>query len=271
MPGTQDYQGKILPRNRQSVKGESAHVRIFALTISQVNPSRDPDDPVVAWGYDGPGAPQHWGSLSDEYATCSEGKRQSPIDIGMCRQVEDASIEFSYTVAATEVRSDGIFFHIDFPPGNALTIGHRVYQLHTAHFHVPSEHHRTGRSYASELHLVHQDAAGNLAVVGQWFALGAPSALVRAVLEVVEAGFTPADGLALDAGSFLPDQPGYYRYDGSKTTPPCDEPVEWYVMRHPKTISADQVDNLMELSGGPNNRPVQPLGGRSVILGVQTA
>lgn len=226
----------------------------------------------MEWGYDGPEAPRHWGSLSEEYANCSEGRQQSPIDIGVCQEIETASITFSYTVDATDVRRDGKFLHIDFPPGNALTIGRRIYHLDTAHFHVPSEHRRNGRCFAAELHLVHKDADGNLVIVGQWFELGAPSPLVQTIVDVApKADNTPANGLTLDASSLVSDRPGYYRYDGSLTTPPCDEPVKWYLMRHRRTISIDQVDGLLELSGGPNNRPVQPTGDRRIILAIPTA
>ncbi len=32
----------------------------------------------VEWGYAGPGAPGNWASLSEDYATCADGLRQSP-------------------------------------------------------------------------------------------------------------------------------------------------------------------------------------------------
>jgi len=33
------------------------------------------------WGYDGDTGPEHWGSLSEDYAACSTGTQQSPVDI----------------------------------------------------------------------------------------------------------------------------------------------------------------------------------------------
>ena len=100
------------------------------------------------------------------------------------------------------------------------------------------------------------------------FELGAPSPVVQAILDAAPAaGETVIDGIAIDSEALLPDQLDYFRYDGSKTTPPCQEGVDWYVMREPETISAEQVDNLQALSGGPNNRPVQPIGDRVMTLG----
>ena len=177
-----------------------------------------------------------------------------------------ASISFSYRVAAKAVRNDGRFVHVDYQPGNTLSVGHQTYLLETAHIHSPSEHLIQGRSFAAELHLVHSDAAGHV-VVAQLFRLGAHNPMVQAVLDVAprDEG-TVVDGSTLNAYSFVPSGSGYYRYDGSRTTPPCDEPVGRYVMRQPTTICGEQVNGLLELSGGPNSRPVQPLGNRLVIV-----
>lgn len=65
----------------------------------------------------------------------------------------------------------------------------------------------------------------------------------------------------------LPANLSYYcYYDGPKTIPPCDEPVDWHVPRQPATISKQQVDRLLSLSGGPNNRPTQPIGERAILV-----
>ena len=70
--------------------------------------------PEVNWGYDGPGAPEHWASLSEKYATCADGKQQSPIDITGYNKVDAASISFSYNSNATAVRNDGRSVHVDY-------------------------------------------------------------------------------------------------------------------------------------------------------------
>ena len=222
-------------------------------------------DQAVKWGYDGPGAPEHWASLSEEYATCADGHRQSPIDVSGYDRGDAAPISFSYSGDATGVRNDGRSVHVDYGPGNTLSVGQRTYALKSAHFHSPSEHLIDGASFAAELHLVHADADGNLAVVGLLFRPGAPSPVAQEILDATPAvGDTVVEGFTLNAGGYVPSELGYYRYDGSKTTPPCDEPVNWYVMREPKSVSPEQVNKLLALSGGPNNRPVQPIGDRVI-------
>ena len=224
---------------------------------------------AVEWGYSGPGAPENWAALSPEYATCTNGVQQSPIDIaGFTASETDRVVSFSYVSNAKAVRNDGKFVHVDYAPGNILTVEQRAFTLQSAHFHSPSEHRIDGVSFAAELHLVHADADGNLAVVGLLFAPGIPSPMVQEVLDAaLPAGETSSQGFALNASGFAPEDLGYYRYDGSKTTPPCDEPVDWYLMRGPRTISAEQVNGLLVLSGGPNNRPVQPTGNRVITTG----
>jgi carbonic anhydrase len=35
----------------------------------------------IHWGYDKDSAPEHWGSLSEQFKICNTGKNQSPINI----------------------------------------------------------------------------------------------------------------------------------------------------------------------------------------------
>ena len=226
---------------------------------------------AAEWGYDGPGAPENWASLSQEYATCTDGEQQSPVDITGYEKGDAGPISFSYVSDMAAVRNDGKSVHIDYGPGNTMTVGQQAFELKSAHFHSPSEHRIDGASFAAELHLVHADADGNLAVVALLFGQGAPSPLVQAMLDAAPAaGETVSNGFTLNAAGYAPAQNSYYHYDGSKTTPPCHEPVGWYVMRKTATISPEQVENLLALSGGPNNRPVQSIGNRVIIIGGHT-
>lgn len=219
-----------------------------------------------AWGYGGRIGPENWASLSERYRTCAEGKRQSPINIAGYVLGDTDSLSFSYVSGATSVRNDGNLVHVEFREGSALAVGRRVCRLESAHFHVPSEHRIDGRGFAAELHLVHTDRRGALVVVGQVFELGTASPGAQGIIDAApRAGAEIVDGLALDAALFAPPGQSHFRYEGSKTTPPCEEPVGWYVMRRPRTISSPQVDRLLELSRGPNSRPLQPRGDRVII------
>lgn len=39
------------------------------------------NDIVINFGYSGNSGPDKWGSLSPDFATCSQGKNQSPVNI----------------------------------------------------------------------------------------------------------------------------------------------------------------------------------------------
>ncbi len=223
---------------------------------------------AVEWGYKGPGAPENWASLSEEYATCADGEQQSPVDITAYEAGDAAPISFSYGSEAIAVRNDGKLVHIDYSPGNTLKVGQQTFELKSAHLHSPSEHRIDGVSFEAELHLIHADADGNLAVAAVLFRLGETSPAVQAILDIApKADDALSGGVTFDAGVDTASEPGHYHYVGSKTTPPCDEPVSWYVMREMKTVSAEQVDSLLALSSGPNNRPIQPTGRRVIVIG----
>ena len=65
-------------------------------------------------------------------------------------------------------------------------------------------------------------------------------------------------------GGLLPEGRSTYRYDGSLTTPPCSEAVNWLVMTSPIQLSSDQIGAFEALVQG-NNRPVQPRNDRMIV------
>ena len=56
-------------------------------------------------------------------------------------------------------------------------------------------------------------------------------------------------------------------YPGSLTAPPCTEGVRWLVMSEIQEAAREQIDRISALTGSQaNNRPVQPLGARTVTF-----
>ena len=223
------------------------------------------DSSPVEWGYTGPGAPERWASLSPDFAACANGKQQSPVDITGYVIGNLAPISPAFVNAEAVLHNDGRQVRAEYGPGNVSMLAGREYHLKSAHFHSPSEHKVDGETFPAELHLVHADSAGNLAVVGVLFRVGEASPVVQAILDAAPLSGETSKA-SVDLSAALPTDLSYYRYDGSKTTPPCDEPVDWYVLRRTMTLSQDQVDGLQALSGGPNNRPTQPIGARVISV-----
>ena len=220
----------------------------------------------VHWGYFGSIGPENWARLCHEYRLCGEGTEQSPVNITGNTQVHADPIVFSYGGAATAARNNGHTVYLDYGPGDSIEIGGQSYELQGIHYHSPAEHLLDGESFAAELHLVHQDASGNLAVVGLLFRAGEPSPIIQGLIDAApDAGASVElhDGPA--SSGYVPDILDYYGYSGSLTTPPCTEGVRWIVMQSVGTVSREQASRLQEMVGGPNNRPVQPIGGRQIF------
>lgn len=218
------------------------------------------------WSYDGASGPDRWASLAEAYSDCG-GRAQSPVDISGSVEGDATPLAFSYGTPANVARNNGVVVHIDYPVGNTLVSGGRTYGLQSMHMHAPSEHTVEGEQFAAELHLVHADADGSLAVVGLLFAFGEADPGVQALLDAAPpAGETADEGVAIDPALYVPADPACYRYDGSLTTPPCSEGVAWHVVRATRTVSEGQVEALRAIGGGPTNRPVQPLYGRVITL-----
>jgi carbonic anhydrase len=56
-----------------------------------------------------------------------------------------------------------------------------------------------------------------------------------------------------------------FRYQGSLTTPPCTEGIEWAVFKRPITMSKQQLQAFRD-AYPDNARPIQPRGGRQISL-----
>ena len=221
----------------------------------------------VDWGYWGPGAPNNWGSLSEEFARCAIGLRQSPIDLADYAEDSDApTLVFDYSQNAKEVNHNGKIAHVEYGEGNTLAVGDETYQLASMHIHVHAEHQVDGQLFPAEMHLVHRQSDGSLAVVGRLYRLGEPDPLVQALIEAYpDSGQSLQSGFTLNASDFPPTDTGYYHYEGSLTTPPCSEGVNWYVLREIRTISQEQVNRIAALHNGFNHRPIQARNGRAIV------
>lgn len=112
---------------------------------------------VANFGFTGTDGPLKWASISPDYALCSTGKNQSPINI-------DNTISLSGTppvvnfpnVADAEFANLGSTLEVTV--GGTTTFGGKTYDLKQYHFHTPSEHRIAEEYYPLELHMVHQAA-----------------------------------------------------------------------------------------------------------------
>ena len=117
-----------------------------------------------------------------------------------------------------------------------------------------------------EMHLVHANNDGELAVVGVFIEEGKFNPFFDRVIKNMPSQSgehaRPKTEM-LSAAHLLPDDQLYYHFMGSLTTPPCSEGVNWNVLRQPIQVSSKQIKAFQKLYKS-NSRPVQPLYGRVV-------
>jgi carbonic anhydrase len=220
------------------------------------------------WGYQGAEGADNWGKLHPDFALCSSGKNQSPIDITNTLDADTPAITFNYAANGTEVINNGHTIQVNFAAGSSISLRGVTYQLKQFHFHSPSENLIDGKSYPLEGHLVHADDKGNLAVIGIMFDLGEANPVLAATWANMpnKADTKQALSTPLNASGLLPSNQDYYRFNGSLTTPPCSEGVTWIVMKETMTASQAQINQFVGVLGHTaNNRPVQPINARPVL------
>lgn len=227
----------------------------------------------VHWGYEGEEGPDHWGDLSPDFATCGTGKEQSPIDIPASAPINPADISFNYKPTAVTILNNGHTIQVNYDAGSSIEVDGITYNLLQFHFHALSEHTVKGEPADMEMHLVHQNADGGLAVVGVLINKGAENPAFAPVwnhLPAEESEPETISGETVNANDLLPANRTYYRYNGSLTTPPCSEGVKWLLMTAPVELSEAQVA-AFEAVMHDNYRPVQPFNARAFLLSSEVA
>jgi len=218
------------------------------------------------WTYEGEGSPDKWGELSADYRICSQGKTQSPIDIKGAQAEELSPIDFSYSgIKTAKVLNNGHTLQVNYSNGSMISMNGKEYDLVQFHFHAPSEHSIDGKLADMELHFVHKNGDGKLAVVGVLIKKGAENETIAKLWANLpgKAGDTTDVKTAFNASDLLPVEKGYFNYSGSLTTPPCSEGVNWLVLKNPIEMSEAQIKAFTGVIG-KSNRPVQPINKRKL-------
>jgi carbonic anhydrase len=224
------------------------------------------------WGYEGSIGPAKWGDLNPDFAPCKTGSMQSPINIVSKSAEVDRSlelIEFGYGTLPLEVFNDGHLVRFGNSSAGAMNADGATWKLLSAELHSPSEHAIDGKYADLEMQLVHANDAGAMAIVAVLFDKGKSNAALEPLFEAMPDDVTAQpvkiEGKALDLAAAVPDDPAYYTYMGSLTTPRCTEGVHWFVLQPIGHVSDAQIQKLHAVTHPATNRPVQPLGARRVL------
>ncbi|WCL80149.1 carbonic anhydrase family protein [Saprospira sp. CCB-QB6] len=226
-------------------------------------PARQHED----WSYQGETGPEHWAEL-EKTSDCG-GQHQSPINIVEYQsdeQLPPLDIQYADQTILHDVVNNGHSIQYDFEEGDYIVLEGEKFYLKQFHFHEPSEHTIEGVRYPLEMHLVHANQDGDIAVLAVMAKEGGQSApfdFLETYLPLA-AGAKKEIGKPFDMNLNLPKDRSYYHYKGSLTTPPCSENVQWYIFKTPINISLKQAKILEENMPVHNYRNEQPVNDRIV-------
>lgn len=241
------------------------------------------------WGYRGHTGPEFWGRLSPHFLLCGEGTSQSPINISKNDIQTANTLSLHYEPAPLVIMDDG---NTELTIGTTQTIfndGHTIqinfsgkqqrhandfinfrgdtYQLVQFHFHSPSENQLNGDSAPLEMHFVHQGKKGKVLVIGVLIKGGGANPDLQDIIDhlpVADGKAHAIPGQTVSPSHLFPLDNDYYSFQGSLTTPPCTEGLQWVVMASTITASPAQIATIRKALGGTNARAVQPLNNRVI-------
>lgn len=220
-----------------------------------------------SWAYSGPRGPEKWGSLNPEFAACNAGSQQSPINIDNTITAALKPIKRLQKFPLKNIALKDHNLILDAGSGNMMVLDQKPYQLKYISVHVPSEHQIKQKTFAAELHMVHEDKAGHRVIIAVMLEEGSENPAFEKLLGSVPKEKEQSKPLAIRVtpADLMPNKPAYYRYSGSLTAPPCTEGVQWVIMKEPLKLSKFQLGSLQQAIGEPNQRPLQDGQGRMIL------
>ena len=218
------------------------------------------------WSYDGKTGPLNWAHLDPAYEACGHGKEQSPIDIrGAHLNKALKPLEFHYVSGTMTLTNNGHTIQVTPPAGSYIVADGVRYDLVQFHFHHPGEETVKGKLPDMDIHFVHKSADGKIAVVAVRLNEGNGNAVLASLWPHLPktVGATDKSTEEMSPAGLLPQDRGYWTYEGSLTAPPCTEGVRWFVFEEQVELSRDQLKAFATLYK-VNSRMLQATRGRKI-------
>ncbi|HVC47300.1 MAG TPA: carbonic anhydrase family protein [Terracidiphilus sp.] len=221
-----------------------------------------------SWTYEGKTGPVNWGRVDPSYRACSDGRKQSPIDVRHAHLNKALPpIEFHYIAGGVTLENNGHTIMVRVHPGSYIVAGGVRYDLIGYDFHHPSEESVNGRLADMDVEFLHKSADGKFAIIEERLTedIDEPNptlAMLWGSLPTTTGASDKVTSMVNPLG-LLPVDQSYWTYMGSLSTPPCTEDVRWFVMQTPVTISRGQYRAFAALFR-VNSRPLQDTHGRRI-------
>lgn len=214
------------------------------------------------WSYDDV---QDWGAHNPADRACAIGAEQSPIDLTGAVRADIHAPTLAWKKQAFKIVNNGHTIQANAAPGSFASSESGKFEFKQFHFHTPSEHTIGGERAAMEAHFVHAGEGGDLLVLGALLRAGAKNKAFAAFMAAAPATEGEAELKdPIDAAALLPQGSHFFRYQGSLTTPPCSEVVNWNVFADPVEVAAGDIEAFKKFFP-MNARPLQPLHRRIVL------
>jgi carbonic anhydrase len=202
---------------------------------------------------------------------------QSPINIlsAETEVTKGHEITMHFQDKINAVENLGHTVQLDFAQGSTVSSDEMEYEVKQMHFHTPSEHLIDGMTFPMELHIVNQVPPVNQGdtphylVIAALFKMGKENKFISEFLnKILEQENSKAE-LQMDevrlsdiVSDFLNMPPNFYHYQGSLTTAPYTESVNWFVLKRIIEASPEQIRAINKIEGD-NARHIQNKFGRT--------
>ncbi|XP_066931560.1 carbonic anhydrase 2-like isoform X1 [Clytia hemisphaerica] len=266
----------IIPPYGKSIMKSSPMVtkKNRKMTTEEVTWTLDRKGDFQNWSYNGPTGPEFW----QKSFPVAASEYQSPVNIDTKKIIYDSKLKSLVFDGYRDFRggakvllqNNGSTVKLKLFDEVTLTRGDMpdVYQAIHVLFHWGannqrgSEHLNNGTPYPMEVQIVHRnlkysedemyDKQDGLLILAFWVEIGESSndsfKYVTDHLQKIRFKDQEAKIDQFPLISLLPeDTTVYYTYDGSLTTPPCNECVNWVVLSDTTKISKKQIDKFRQL------------------------
>ncbi len=173
---------------------------------------------------------------------------------------------YKKNIELKKVINNGHSIEFDFEKGDSLLYKNEVFHLKQIHFHSPSEHTVNGVRFPIEIHFVHASSNGNYTVLSVLGREGREEDTFNFFDAYVH--LKPGESMVTDKKVNLkkvnPGIDSYYAYEGSLTTPPCSENVNWILFKNRLVLSSRTIKLIKENMPINNYRDTQPINNRVV-------